>query len=102
MNKETTKRLHSLIVEAGAYLQPLLPPHPAHPRGRIAIAHIFGCIQSVFGVPMRECRDERADDIIEVVQFIIDNPKYEGSVSKAMSHIQKEPVYRPVSLENFL
>lgn len=51
---------------------------------------------------MKECRDERADDIIEVVQFIVDNPKYEGSISKAMSHIKKEPVYKPVSLENFL
>ena len=102
MTKDMIKRLHGLITEAGAYLQPLLPPHPAHPRGRIAIAHIYGCIQSVFGVPMRDCRDERADDIIEVVQFIVDNPTYTGSVSKAMSHIQKEPVYKPTSLENFL
>jgi hypothetical protein len=102
MTKENAKRLHAFVVEVGKYIQNQLPPHPAHPHGRIGIAHIYSCIQSVFGVPMKECRDERFDDIIEVVQYIMDHATEKNSVSQALSHIAKEPVYKRATLEDFM
>lgn len=102
MTEDNAKRLNELVVKAGEYIQNRLPPHPSHPHGRIGIAHIYSCIRSVFGVPMKQCRDERFDDIVEVIQYIVDHASEKNSVSQALSHIEKEPVYKPATLEDFM
>ena len=100
MNKQLTEQLNKLIVQKGAQIQSVLPPHRAHPQGRIATAHIYSVIKSVMGVPMKDCRDCRYDDIVQVIQYVVDNAD-KHSIMDGLRHFKKEPVYEPVSLENF-
>lgn len=101
MNKVDAKRLHALIVEKGTQIHNVLPAHRAHPDGRIGIAHIYSVIKSVMGVPMKECRDCRIQDIEQIIQYVVDNAK-EHCIMDGLSHYEKEPVYKPVTLDAFL
>lgn len=102
MTKENVKRLHSLIVERGTYIHNKLPQHHAHPDGRIGIAHIYSVIKAVMGVPMKECRDCRVDDIVEIINYCVDNVTVmEGLTAPLHQKYEKEPVYKPASLDAF-
>ncbi len=101
MTKENVIRLHALIVEQGTLIHNILPAHSAHPEGRIGIAHIYSVIKAVMGVPMKECRDCRYDDIVEIIQYVVDNAK-EHSIMDGLKHYEKEPVYKPVTLDEFM
>ena len=102
MTKENVKRLHALIVERGTYIHSKLPQHHAHPDGRIGIAHIYSVIKSVMGVPMKECRDCRVNDIIEIVNYCVDNVNVaEGLTAPLHMKYAKEPKEVKVSLEAF-
>lgn len=103
MTKDKVKSLHKLIVEKGTLIHNKLPPHPNHPGGRIGIAHIYSVIKSVMGVPMKECRDCRYNDIVEIVHHCVDNVDVaKGLTSPLHERFEKEPKYVPVSLERFL
>lgn len=102
MTKENIKRLHAYIVEKGTLIHKQLPSHHAHPSGRIGIAHIYSVIKSVMGVPMKECRDCRVDDIIEIVDYCVDNVNVmEGLTAPLHKKYAKEPKEVKVSLEAF-
>lgn len=102
MNKENVKRLHQLIVDRGTFIHDKLPAHHAHPHGRIGIAHIYSVIKSVMGVPMKDCRDCRVDDIIEIINHCVDNVHVkEGLTAPLKQKFAKEPVYEPVTLDKF-
>lgn len=102
MTKEKVKRLHALIVEKGTYIHTRLPQHPSHPHGRIGIAHIYSVIKSVMGVPMKECRDCRYDDIVEIINHCVENVDVlKGLTSPLHEKFEKEPKYEPASLEKF-
>ena len=103
MTKEKVKQLHKLIVEKGTYIHNKLPAHPNHPHGRIGIAHIYSVIKSVMGVPMKECRDCRYDDIVEIINYCVDNvDTLKGLTSPLHERFEKEPKYQPTSLDKFL
>lgn len=102
MTKENVKRLHAMIVERGTFIHDKLPQHEAHPSGRIGIAHIYSVIKSVMGVPMKECRDCRVDDIIEIINYCVENVHVEDDLTTPLyKKYSKEPVYEPVSLDKF-
>ena len=101
MNAIDAKRLHALIVERGTQIHNVLPAHRAHPDGRIGIAHIYSVIKSVMGVPMKECRDCRINDIEEIIHYVVDNAK-EHRIMDGLKHYKKEPVYKPTSIDDFL
>lgn len=104
MSPEKVAYLHKEIVKVGTYIQPKLPPLPSHPEGRNGIAHIYSVIQTVMGVPMKECRDCRWVDISAIItacQAIADgHTTYVEAF--AFLKIEKEPWYEPATLEKFL
>lgn len=103
MTKDNVKRLHAMIVERGTYIHTRLPSHHAHPHGRIGIAHIYSVIKAVMGVPMKECRDCRVDDIVEIINYCVDNVDVlEGLTAPLKAKFAKEPVYVPATLDPFL
>lgn len=101
MNKEYSKKLHALVVEKGTQIHKVLPSHEAHPDGRIGIAHIYWVIKAVMGVPMKECRDSRIEDIIEIINYCVEHAKEEDIMDYLYDRYEPEPVYQPVSLESF-
>lgn len=103
MTEQNVKRLHAYIVEKGTAIHTKLPSHQAHPHGRIGIAHLYSVIKSVMGVPMKECRDVRVNDIIEIVDYCVENVHVlEGLTSPLHKKYEKEPVFRPRSLDEFM
>jgi len=101
MIKENAKFIHNLVIESAKKIEGKLPDHPAHPYGRIPIAHIYDVIKRVMGVPCKECRDSRFDDIVTIVEFCRDNPTEPHCASALRAYIEPEPVYTPPSLEQF-
>ena len=99
MNKENRALIHSKVVQAASMIEGKLPDHPAHPHGRIPIAHIYDVIKRVMGVPAKECRDSRFDDIIKISEFCRDNPDEPHCASALRPTIPSEP--GPPSLEQF-
>lgn len=101
MNKQLVAQLHALALEAAKELEGKLPDHPAHPHGRIPIAHIYDVIKRVMGVPAKECRDIRYDDLVKIVEFCRDNPNEPHCASALRPHIAPEPVYEKSTLDRF-
>ena len=74
MNKENTIRLWKIIQLAGDHLQGELPDHPNHPKGRNPYAHIAICVKSRFGQSYKEIPDENLEQVLEYINFLIENP----------------------------
>ena len=55
-------------------LQPKLPPHPFHPKGRNAYAHLFLMLKKRMGRPYAQCSDSELPKMIELVDWYCDNP----------------------------
>lgn len=103
MNKQKVKLLHAYALEAAKQLDGKLPDHPAHPYGRIPIAHIYDVIKRVMGCPAKECSDSRYDDLITIIDFCRDNPDEPHCASACRElGIKPEPVYIPSTLDAFL
>lgn len=49
MIKENAKLIHNLVIESAKKIEGKLPDHPAHPYGRIPIAHIYDVIKELWG-----------------------------------------------------
>ena len=101
MNKDKAALLHAYVIQAAKALDGKLPAHPAHPYGRIPIAHIYDVIKRVMGCRAKECRDDRYDDLIKIVDFCRDNPNEPHCASALRVTIEPEPVYKPITLEDF-
>lgn len=102
MAPEKVKKLHQLVVEKGTMIHNKLPAHQAHPDGRIGIAHIYSVIKAVMGCSMKECRDCRYDDIVEIINYTADNVHVlEGLTAPLKAKFEKEPKYEPATLEKF-
>lgn len=103
MNEQNAKYLHAYIVEKGNSIHDKLPAHHAHPDGRIGIAHIYSVIKLVMGVPMKQCRDVRMSDIIEIVDYCVTNVNASDDLTAPLLlKYTKEPVYAPRSLDEFM
>jgi len=102
MSPENTKRLHELVVKRGTEIHNKLPSHTSHPDGRIGIAHIYSVIKAVMGCPMKECRDIRYDEIVEIINYTADNVHViEGLTAPLKAKIHKEPLIVPATLDKF-
>ncbi len=99
MNKQNKALIHEKVIKAAALIEGKLPDHPAHPYGRIPIAHIYDVIKRVMGVPAKVCGDNRFDDIVKIIEFCRDNPDEPHCASALRPYIQAEP--GPPSLERF-
>ena len=74
MTEENRRKLWTLIVEAGDYLENQLPDHPNHPNGRNAYAHIAICVKSKFNASYKDIPDEKFDEVIKYIEFLKQNP----------------------------
>ena len=74
MNKENASKLWKIIQEAGDYLQGQLPDHPNHPKGRNPYAHVAICVKSKFGQSYKEIPDDKYQEVIEFIDFLVENP----------------------------
>lgn len=101
MNKRDVKTLHMLVIGSAKQIEGKLPDHPAHPYGRIPIAHIYDVIKRVMGVPAKECRDSRFADIVEIIKFCRDNPDEPHCASALRRYIEPEPVDVTPTLDKF-
>lgn len=74
MNKQYRSIIQKRIHDAAPALQKQLPSHKNHPHGRIAIAHCYHVLKSIFGKSLDQVGDDRLQDALDIVQFCIDNP----------------------------
>lgn len=101
MNSQLVAQLHRIALEAAKRLEGKLPDHPAHPLGRIPIAHIYDVIKRVMGVPAKECGDDRFQDLVKIVEFCRDNPNEPHCASALRPFIEPEPVYEKSTIDRF-
>ena len=64
MNKENAGLVWKIIQTHGDYLKDKLEPHPFHPKGRNAYAHIAICIKQKFGLSYKDIPDEKYKEVI--------------------------------------
>lgn len=102
MNKRLTAELHKFALQAAQQLEGKLPDHPAHPHGRVPIAHIYDVIKRVMGCPAKECGEDRYDDLVNIIIFCRDNPDEPHCATVLRQYIEPEPVYETSTLERFL
>lgn len=103
MNDENIKRLRLIILDRGAFIHNKLPPHPNHPHGRIGVAHLYAVIKSVMGVPLKQCGDDRFDDIVDIINYCVDNVNVrEGLTSPLHEKYNKEQIPYPNTLDMFM
>jgi len=102
MNKENLAKLRKVIVEIAPKMQPLLPPHPSHPNGRIAIAHMYSVLEGVFECPVKEARDCRLQDALDIVQYCMDNATKMRMITPLRQKYKPEPKpLPPATLDDF-
>ena len=74
MNKYNRDIIRKQIQEYAPRMQPLLPPLQSHPvRG--AIPHMYSVLESVFGKPIKDVRDSRLQDALDILKYTMDNAR---------------------------
>ena len=74
MNEANKKELWAYIRTAGDNLIGKLPDSPRHPKGRNPYAHIAKCIKSKYGKSYSELDDERYEEILSFIDYLVANP----------------------------
>ncbi len=74
MSPEIQKLIYEAAVKAGDELKGKLPPHPFHPKGRNAHAHVFERLKSRLGKSYKECDDSEAPKILNMIEWYANNP----------------------------
>ena len=74
MSPELQKVILEAARLAGDELKGKLPPHACHPKGRNSYAHIFERIKAKMGKSYKECDDEEAEDILNIIEYCVKNP----------------------------
>ena len=74
MNQANSKIIWTYIQEAGDRLVGKLPPSRHHPKGRNPYAHVAICVKARFGQSYKEIPDERIQEVIDYIDYLVDNP----------------------------
>ena len=74
MSPDNARKIWSLILEAGDYLEGQLPEHPNHPNGRNSYAHVAICIKSKFKASYKDISDEKYNEVIKYIKYLKQNP----------------------------
>ena len=74
MNDENAKKIWAYIQESGDKLVGKLPSSRNHPKGRNPYAHIAICVKSKFGQSYKEIPDERMNEVLEYIDYLVENP----------------------------
>ena len=74
VNEENSRIIWAYIQEAGDNLKGNLPPSRNHPSGRNPYAHVALCVKNKFGKSYKEVPDEKLLDVIEYIDYLVENP----------------------------
>ena len=74
MNEVNSKIVWAAIRTAGDSLQGRLPESHRHPKGRNPYAHVALCIKSKYKCSYKEIPDSRINEVIEFIDYLVDNP----------------------------
>ena len=74
MNDENSKKIWIYMQGAGDKLLGKLPPSRYHPKGRNPYAHIAICVKKKFGQSYKEIPDNRIDEVIRYIDYLVENP----------------------------
>lgn len=97
MNKANCAIIHEYIQKKGNEIQSILPPLPGHPV-RQAQAHLYKEIKLRFGVPAKDIRDSRFDEVMRLLEICVEHAAEPG-ISKYLTWVEPEP--GPATLEDF-
>lgn len=82
MNKYNRDIIRKKILEYAPRMQLLLPPLDSHPvRG--AVPHMYSVLEGVFGKPIKDVRDSRLQDALDILKYTLDHAK-EYSIMKPL------------------
>ena len=74
MDENNSKKIWTYIQEAGDKLVEKLPDSRNHPKGRNPYAHVAICVKIKFGQSYKEIPDEKYQEVIEFIDFLVENP----------------------------
>jgi hypothetical protein len=74
MDENNSKKIWAYIQEAGDKLVGKLPNSRIHPKGRNPYAHVAICVKSKFGQSYKEIPDDKYQEVIEFIDFLVENP----------------------------
>jgi|TARA_B110000967_G_scaffold193276_1_gene220679 hypothetical protein len=74
MDEENSKKIWAYIQEAGDKLVGKLMPSRNHPGGRNSYAHVAICVKSKFGQSYKEIPNDRFQEVLEYIDFLVENP----------------------------
>ena len=74
MNEGNKKIIWKKIQSTGDLLQPLLKPSSFHSKERNAYAHIALCIKKKFGLSYKDIPDEKYEEVIFFIDYLLANP----------------------------
>ena len=71
MSPDKARKIWSLILEAGDYLQGQLPNHP---KGRNPYAHVAICVKNKFQMSYKDIDNNKFGEVVEYIEFLKKNP----------------------------
>ena len=71
MSPDSARKIWSLILEAGDYLQGQLPNHP---KGRNPYTHVAICVKEKFEKSYKDIPDEKFTEVVEYIDHLKKNP----------------------------
>ena len=74
LNRQNSEEIWRYIQQAGDRLVGKLPPSRHHPKGRNPYAHVAICIKGKFGQSYKDIPDEKIQDIIDYIDYLVENP----------------------------
>ena len=74
MDENNSKKIWTYIQEAGDKLVEKLPDSRNHPKGRNPYAHVAICVKIKFGQSYKKIPDEKYQEVIEFIDFLVENP----------------------------
>ena len=74
MSPENSKRIWSMILDAGDFLKGKLPDSPNHPKGRNPYAHVALEIKNKFQMSYKDIPDKKMKEVITYIEFLKNNP----------------------------
>ena len=74
LNQQNSKEIWRYIQQAGDRLVGKLPPSRHHSKGRNPYAHVAICIKGKFGQSYKEIPDEKIKEVIDYIDYLVENP----------------------------
>ena len=74
MNEENAKKIWAYIQESGDKLVGKLPSARKPPKLRNPYEHVAICVKSKFGHSYKEIPDERMNEVLEYIDYLVENP----------------------------